>query len=516
MTSNESATTTSLTSHLRMLGVSPLCHYQETLGQQLSSSQNVWYFQGLKDILSTINIAMAEENAHLLAFDIYLCKIFARHDIYTSHSVPELKEFLYIISNNDDFPYADDTFQYYREAFMLAARIVAYLYQDKIIDSSNFLFVDKYFSFEMVKGIITKGSGRIGRKKAYTSIIERLNQTASSNDSYHEKSIDRGHDNYLHVLSKKFGLGITDKFLTNGNILCPPESSSPSDFENEVFASKRKTHQIVLYNDKIDGIRKLFFQQDIFNLLPSQYAFLNDKKLFSYLLSTHELLTYNIPASVVSDKNILVSFIDVVNMSSEMFQLPVDTYHIFPNSLPKKIHLKTLYEFFLLKQSKLLQPIFEDHFDFTYRFVHLGQQGNPPEDIKETDFAWILEDDTPYEIFRAELLLAYPGFFYYDHFHRNTLIKERLEERFKRMLKEKQFNLYITILFLQGEVSPVLQYSLRKFVSEKHHIILIDSTNEHLQFEVGRLKRQNTSTVREIVHVPFYVALEAIKAILMV
>jgi hypothetical protein len=473
-------------------------------------------------------MAQKTENAHVLAFDLYNSRVFERYNFYEEDMLKvrilsEMNNFLHrLVASFRVFDHGESC-RRYQEAFMMSTRVVTYLYQDVYHNGNNGLSPYLSVHHRTLSHILEEGRQKrrkpIDIEVVYKPIIDRLKKTETTSSSSEKKPGNWKEDNYLYVLTNREGTGITDKFLLNDDIRSESKECSRITVESDIFTSKQKKQQIVTYQDRIDGIRKILSDQEVLKLLPSQYTYLDIQELFLYLFSNRELLTYDIPANVITHKKILIAFIEVVDMSALLPQRRSSEYPVFFHSFPRKILLKTLFEFLVQKQHEFFQAIFEDHFEFTYRFAHLGKHSTHIDDIREDDLLAIFQENMDYESFRTNLVITYPEIFYYDYFHDNAEVFNRLQTTLHSIGKEKPFDICLAVLCFQGDTDITRKQIrlLEKFVSRRYHIItarFMKDAEKNVKCQITTLNNRHRLNPENMSLMPSSLAFEAIKTLI--
>jgi len=486
------------------------------------------YFIEMANLFYTIPEEIKEKNAHIFAFDIYNCIIFHKHykeiirdkngiSFYHNYKCYNLHDFMNYIFKNNLFMTLINKKELYRKAFTVASKTVLYTYicdykQAKCTIEQTIKFNNHIeLRYQLKKIFCSKFLSNT--KDIYDKIEGQLKEKNISN------TIKWDNDLNLSILLQKTDIGLHDSYLTNNS-----EYKKESDKENiEIFksdlpVSTRSTKEITTLYDKVDGIRKMQFENDIFRLLPSQAVYFDDLDILLNLYIRKSLLTYNHPSNILSNKNILIAFISIINPEVENDKIKYEEKNLFRQSIFREFQIRTLYEFISLTQHANLTNSFGNNFTFTYRFETTTNY--QPIDIQNKDIILFWYNNVEYNVFKNNLVLFCSELFSHSNSFNNIYNFNYILDRYKSLNKYSKYDYCINVYFFWGykEDSPELVIHL-KYVSKKNKVIQVQANqNTQLepkdQFVIKQLGSKKSGKKVQIKKLPLNIALRIIETIL--
>jgi len=468
----------------------------------------------LNNLLYTIPFNMRKLYAHVLAFDIYNCLIFNKISIYyKNNQYINIYQLLKKVSDNNNCTKA-------RQAFHKASKITYYIYNCRYSDDIKQITDDNLTIEQRIYRTINTFIEYTGYTYNFQSDKQKFNKQLQDDD------------NILLLLQKQSGTGIIDRFVSQ-------EEMSRSDnyndtiilFDSHYPISKMITKQISNLRDQLEGIRKTKFESDIFNLLRGQYAYLNKPRIFFSLYARKELLTYNFPTNIISNKKPLISLITVCKpeikylnikqlLNSQNIQNKTfDKEKLLPDSYFKLFYLEMIYDFIRLTQIKTLKKYFENSFTFTYRLESSITQ-NDPLDLSEQTIKTFWLEKMEFPVFKKNMHFNFPQIFFHDDSFVHKATFNFLYDCLDLNEKDVNTDLSINILFFIGYhnedyLYKEIIYLLQKKYSSKNNfkaiIFMLDESLREGRLFVLKKKHQIISSENRF---PLAVAHKIVESIL--
>jgi len=477
-----------------------------------------WYYIELKNLLYTIPFHMKQLYAHVLAFDIYNCILFKEiSGFYKKNQYDNIYQLLNRVSNNNH--HAKE-----RQAFHKASKITFYIYNCRYSDLKE-QFVDDKLIIAQSKNILTqfhyllpikrhtrklqkyihKAIERHTRKlqqHIYKTINESIQHTGYTYNYHSEKQKKnlqfQGDDNLLRLLQSQASTGLIDRFVSHEELSNNENyEDSVNQLDSHYQISKVTTRQISNLRDQLEGIRKIKFESDLFNLLRGQYAYLNNPRIFFSLYARKELLTYNFPTNIISNQKTLISLITVCKPeikyldikqllnSQNIPNILFDKEKLLPDSFIKLFYLEMIYDFINLTQIKKLKNYFDNSFIFTYRLQNSISQ-NEPCDLSEQTIKEFWLDKMELPAFKNYMHFTFPQIFTHEDSFVHKKCFEYLYDCLEVNDKDVSTDLCINILFFIGyhnedslykEIMYLLQ---KKYASKKKFKAIIFMLDQSL------------------------------------